>query len=149
MPAWAMCTEQDADTGELCALAPPADLRAYAWRHARLPPPPSLRIYELHVGIALADEAVGTWDAAAASVLPRVAAAGYTAVLLLGVLEHGYYASFGYLVTSYLAPSSRFGPPAALQRFIDTAHGLGLQVVLRTAPQPRPLAPHAARALSR
>ena len=70
------------------------------------------------------------WTHFRTHVLPRVAAQGYTALLLLGVHEHGYYASFGYQVTSFFAPSSRFGSPHELQQLVDEAHGLGLQVLL-------------------
>ena len=46
------------------------------------------------------------------------------------MLEHGYYASFGYQVTSYFAPAARFGSPSELQALIDAAHALGLGVLL-------------------
>ena len=45
-------------------------------------------------------------------------------------MEHPYYGSFGYHVSSFFAVSSRFGTPEDLQRLIDTAHGLGLRVLL-------------------
>ena len=51
----------------------------------------------------------------AASVLPRIKEAGYTAVQLMAVQEHAYYASFGYHVTSPFAPSSRSGNPEDLK----------------------------------
>ena len=45
-------------------------------------------------------------------------------------LEHAYYASFGYQVTSFFAPSSRYGTPEELKELIDCAHGLGITVLL-------------------
>lgn len=48
----------------------------------------------------------------------------------MAVMEHPYYASFGYQVTSFFAPSSRCGTNEELMALIDTAHGLGLTVLL-------------------
>ncbi|KAG1446906.1 hypothetical protein G6F56_009426 [Rhizopus delemar] len=48
----------------------------------------------------------------------------------MAVMEHAYYASFGYQVTSFFAPSSRYGTPDDLKELIDTAHGLGITVLL-------------------
>ena len=45
-------------------------------------------------------------------------------------MEHAYYASFGYQITSFFAASSRYGTPEELMELIDTAHGLGLTVLL-------------------
>jgi 1,4-alpha-glucan branching enzyme len=45
-------------------------------------------------------------------------------------MEHAYYASFGYQITSFFASSSRYGTPEDLMELIDTAHGLGLTVLL-------------------
>jgi 1,4-alpha-glucan branching enzyme len=45
-------------------------------------------------------------------------------------MEHPYYASFGYQVTSFFAVSSRYGSPEDLKSLIDTAHGMGLTVLL-------------------
>lgn len=45
-------------------------------------------------------------------------------------MEHAYYASFGYQVTSFFAPSSRYGSPEDLKSLIDTAHSMGLTVLL-------------------
>jgi len=48
----------------------------------------------------------------------------------MAVMEHPYYASFGYQVSSFFAPSSRFGTPEDLMELIDTAHGMGIYVLL-------------------
>lgn len=49
---------------------------------------------------------------------------------MTAVQEHPYYGSFGYHVSSFFAPSSRFGTPEDLKYLIDKAHGLGLAVLL-------------------
>lgn len=48
----------------------------------------------------------------------------------MAIMEHAYYASFGYQVSSFFAASSRFGTPDALKRLVDEAHRLGLFVLL-------------------
>ncbi len=92
--------------------------------------PGSLRIYEAHVGMATEEGRVGTYREFAERVLPRIAAGGYDAVQLMAIQEHPYYGSFGYQVSNFFAPSSRFGTPEELKLLIDTAHGLGLLVFL-------------------
>lgn len=51
-------------------------------------------------------------------------------IQLMAVMEHAYYASFGYQVTNFYAASSRYGTPEELKRLIDRAHELGLFVML-------------------
>ena len=48
----------------------------------------------------------------------------------MAIMEHAYYGSFGYQVTSFFAASSRYGTPDALKRLIDVAHGMGIFVML-------------------
>jgi len=48
----------------------------------------------------------------------------------MAIQEHPYYGSFGYHVSSFFAPSSRFGSPEELKGLIDEAHGLGLAVIM-------------------
>jgi 1,4-alpha-glucan branching enzyme len=102
----------------------------YRFRHPVPPIKGGLRIYESHVGMAREEPKVGTYAEFARDVLPRVAALGYNAVQLMAVQEHPYYGSFGYHVSSFFAVSSRFGTPDELRELIDTAHGLGLRVLL-------------------
>ena len=89
-----------------------------------------LRIYESHVGMAGEEPKVSTYREFASVVLPRVKALGYNCVQLMAIMEHAYYGSFGYHVTSFLAPSSRFGTPEDLKFLVDAAHGLGLLVIM-------------------
>ena len=130
IPAYARRVVQDPETlifnAQVWMPDPP-----YAWRHPdgfSLSAP--LLIYEAHVGMAQEEERIGTYVEFAENVIPRIVKAGYTAIQLMAVCEHPYYASFGYQVTSFFAPSSRFGTPEALKYLIDTAHGEGLAVLM-------------------
>jgi 1,4-alpha-glucan branching enzyme len=89
-----------------------------------------LFIYESHVGMAGEEPRVHTYREFADGVLPRIARAGYNVVQLMAVQEHPYYGSFGYHVSSFFAPCSRFGTPEDLKYLVDTAHGHGLAVLL-------------------
>lgn len=89
-----------------------------------------LMIYEAHIGMAGEKEGVSSYDDFRQYVLPRVVRGGYTAIQLMAVAEHAYYGSFGYHVTSFFAPSSRFGTPDDLKRLIDEAHRHGILVLL-------------------
>jgi 1,4-alpha-glucan branching enzyme len=75
-------------------------------------------------------EGVGTYREFADVVLPRVKALGYNTIQMMAVQEHPYYGSFGYHVSNFFAPSSRFGTPDDLRYLIDTAHGMGIAVIM-------------------
>ncbi len=102
---------------------------AFVWRHAT-PGPGDLLVYEAHVGMAQETRGVGTFKEFETRVLPRIKAAGYTAIQLMAVQEHPYYGSFGYHVTNFFAVSSRFGTPEAFKSLVDAAHGMGLRVFM-------------------
>ncbi len=104
--------------------------QAYQWQHPSPPKPTAPRIYEAHLGIATEREGVGTYEEFRSFMLPRIAELGYDTVQLMAIAEHPYYGSFGYHVSNFFAPSSRFGTPDELKALIDTAHQLGLSVVL-------------------
>ena len=89
-----------------------------------------LLIYECHVGMSQNEEKVGTYNEFRENVLPRVAAAGYNCIQVMAIQEHPYYGSFGYHVSSFFAPSSRFGTPDELKELIDTAHRMGIAVIM-------------------
>ncbi|GAV03839.1 hypothetical protein RvY_14214 [Ramazzottius varieornatus] len=108
---------------------PPANER-YKFKHSRPKKPASLRIYEAHVGISSPEGRVATYDYFTDNVLPRIHRQGYNAVQLMAIMEHVYYASFGYQVTNFFAVSSRYGTPEQFKRLVDTAHSLGLSVLL-------------------
>lgn len=90
----------------------------------------SLIIYESHVGMAQEKEGVGTYAEFTANLLPRIKDLGYNAVQLMAVAEHPYYGSFGYHVSNFFAPSSRFGTPEELKELVRTAHSLGIAVIM-------------------
>jgi 1,4-alpha-glucan branching enzyme len=103
----------------------------YQWRHSFDPATITAPlIYESHVGMAGEEPRVHTYREFAEQVLPRIVAGGYNTVQLMAIQEHPYYGSFGYHVSSFFAPCSRFGTPEDLKYLIDTAHGLGLAVLL-------------------
>ncbi len=96
----------------------------------RVPPGQAPLIYETHVGMAQEREAIGTYREFADNILPRVKSLGYNTVQIMAIMEHPYYASFGYHVSNYFAASSWFGTPDDLKYLIDRAHALGLCVLM-------------------
>lgn len=89
-----------------------------------------LLIYEAHIGMGTSEEKVGSYTEFAKYVLPRISKLGYNAIQLMAIQEHPYYGSFGYHVSNFFAPSSRFGTPDELRALIDKAHELGLRVIM-------------------
>jgi 1,4-alpha-glucan branching enzyme len=87
-------------------------------------------IYEAHVGIASEEPRVAGYREFADRILPRIASGNYNTVQLMAIQEHPYYGSFGYHVSSFYAPSSRFGTPDDFKYLVDRAHELGLAVVI-------------------
>lgn len=108
----------------------PPPHQKYMFRHKKPVKPASLRIYECHVGIATEEYSVGTYNNFREKVLPRIVNQGYNCIQVMAIMEHAYYASFGYQVTSFYAASSRYGTPDELKEMIDEAHRLGLYVLL-------------------
>lgn len=103
----------------------------YAWQHTDFTPANQKPIiYEAHVGMSSEQPTVASYRYFTKNILPRVKQAGYNTVQLMAVQEHPYYGSFGYHVSNFFAASSRFGTPDDLKHLIDTAHGMGLAVVL-------------------
>ena len=90
----------------------------------------SLLIYECHVGMAQEKEGIGTYEEFTRRILPRIRQDGYNAIQLMAIAEHPYYGSFGYHVSSFFAPSSRFGTPEQLKELVRTAHGMGIAVIM-------------------
>ncbi len=89
-----------------------------------------LSIYEAHIGMATEDGCIGTYDEFTKNVLPRIQKDGYNTVQLMAIMEHPYYASFGYQVSNFFAPSNWYGEPEDLKRLINTAHEMGMLVFL-------------------
>lgn len=129
IPAYIRRVVQDERSGDWKGIFwdPP---QPYVIRHPAPPLKGGLRIYEGHIGMAREEQKVGTFTEFARDVLPRIASLGYNAVQLMAIQEHPYYGSFGYHVSSFFAVSSRFGTPDEMKALIDTAHGLGIRVLL-------------------
>ncbi|KAJ3289376.1 alpha-1,4-glucan branching enzyme [Borealophlyctis nickersoniae] len=104
--------------------------KKYVFKNKPPAKPKSLRIYESHVGIASPEPRVASYKEFTRNVLPRIKKQGYNTIQLMAIMEHPYYASFGYQVTSFYAASSRCGNPEDLMELIDTAHGMGITVLL-------------------
>lgn len=130
IPAWATRVVQDEQTKIFSAQVwNPA--KPYKFRKkVFIPNVGPLMIYECHIGMAQDAEKVGTYKEFKENVLPRVAADGYNCIQIMGIQEHPYYGSFGYHVSSFFAASSRFGTPDELKELIDTAHQMGIAVIM-------------------
>ena len=121
-----------------------AEWMASRGRHQGLDTP--MTIYEAHLG---------SWQRAPedpsrlltyGEIAPRLAAhvrdMGFTHVELLPVMEHPFYASWGYQTTSYFAPTRRYGQPADFMAFVDTLHQHGIGVILDWVPSHFPSDEH-------
>ncbi len=130
IPAWCQRVVQDSNSKIFSAQVwDPA--HEYEFKHKDFKPKQDpLLIYECHVGMAQEREGVGTYIEFKDNVLPRVKEAGYNCIQVMAIQEHPYYGSFGYHVSSFFAPSSRFGTPEELKELIDTAHGMGISVIM-------------------
>lgn len=130
VPAWAQRVVQDEDTKIFSAQVwSPA--KAYEWKKVNFRPKRGpLFIYECHIGMAQDAEKVGTYNEFRENVLPRIIADGYNCIQIMAIAEHPYYGSFGYHVSSFFAPSSRFGTPDELKQLVDAAHEAGISVIM-------------------
>ena len=129
IPAWATRVVQDDRTKIFSAQvwAP----KKYHWKEDKfIPSRDPLLIYECHIGMAQDAEKVGTYTEFKDNVLPRIVKDGYNAIQVMAIQEHPYYGSFGYHVSSFFAPSSRFGTPEELKALIDAAHKQGIAVIM-------------------
>ncbi|MFN0049720.1 MAG: alpha amylase C-terminal domain-containing protein [Cytophagales bacterium] len=87
-------------------------------------------IYEAHIGMAQEKEGVGTYREFADQILPRIKNLGYNTIQFMAIAEHPYYGSFGYHVSNYFAPSSRFGTPEDLKYLVNEAHKIDVAVIM-------------------
>lgn len=129
IPLYARRVVQDKETVAWCAEVVD-DWKVFKWTDEDFEPADSLYIYEAHVGMAQEEGKVGTYREFAQYVLPRIKKAGYNAIQLMAIMEHPYYGSFGYQVSSFYAASSWFGKPEDLKHLVNKAHKLGLRVLL-------------------
>lgn len=132
IPAWIKYVTQD------LSISPayegrfwnPAPADRYVFKHPRPKKPESLRVYEAHVGISSPELRVTTYKEFTKTMLPRIRDLGYNVIQLMAVMEHAYYASFGYQVNNFFAASSRYGSPEDLKELVDTAHSMGITMLL-------------------
>ena len=92
--------------------------------------PDTLLIYECHIGMSGEELGVATYEQFRKERLPYIVSSGYNTLQIMAVQEHPYYGSYGYHVSNFFAPSSRFGTPDELKRLVDEAHALGLYVIM-------------------
>ncbi len=130
IPAWCRRVVQDEQTKIFSAQVWDPK-KPYVFKRKRFRPQRDpLLIYECHIGMAQDAEKVGSYDEFRENVLPRVIADGYNCLQIMALQEHPYYGSFGYHVSNFFAPSSRFGTPDELKRLIDEAHRNGIAVIM-------------------
>ena len=130
VPAWAQRVVQDEQT-KIFSAQVWCPSEPYQWKKTQFRPKRGpLFIYECHIGMAQDAEKVGTYNEFRLNVLPRIIADGYNCIQIMAIAEHPYYGSFGYHVSSFFAPSSRFGTPDELKQLIDEAHAAGISVIM-------------------
>ena len=129
IPAYVRHVVQDEES-KLFSAQVWAPEKPYKWKNPTPPRAATPFIYEAHVGMGSEEKKVASYTEFRDNVLPRVKKAGYDTVQLMAIMEHPYYGSFGYHVSSFFAASSRFGTPEELKSLIDTAHGMGLRVIM-------------------
>ncbi len=106
------------------------DQKNFEWTDGDFEGEKHLYIYEAHVGMAQEHGHVATYREFADYTLPRIKKAGYNTVQLMAIMEHPYYGSFGYQVSSFFAASSWFGKPEDLKYLVNKAHEMGIRVLL-------------------
>jgi 1,4-alpha-glucan branching enzyme len=112
-----------------------------AWMSARRSCDPlrsPFAIYEVHLGswarVPGEDQRMLTYRELVPRLVQHVKKLGFTHVELLPVAEHAYYASWGYQVTGYYAPTARYGSPDDFRYFVDQCHQNGIGVLIDWVP---------------
>jgi 1,4-alpha-glucan branching enzyme len=95
-------------------------------------------IYEVHLGswrrVPEEGDRPLTYRELATELVDHVRRLGFTHIELLPVMEHPFDGSWGYQVTGYYAPTSRFGTPDDFRFFVDACHQAGIGVILDWVP---------------
>ncbi len=128
IPLYIRRVEQDPVTYSWCGVI--VDEPEYRWKKKSFTPQKDLFIYECHIGMAQEKEGLGTYREFKDIILPKIKDLGYNTIQIMAIMEHPYYGSFGYQVSSFFAASSKFGTPSELKELIDTAHSIGIAVLL-------------------
>ena len=124
-----------------------ADIRGFKWNDSKWmesragtdPVKAPISIYEVHLGSwkkknRPEKDGYYTYMEAAHELADYVLEMGYTYVELMGIAEHPYDGSWGYQVTGYFAPTSRYGTPAEFMYFVNYLHKKGIGVILDWVP---------------
>jgi 1,4-alpha-glucan branching enzyme len=106
-----------------------------------------MAVYEVHLGSWARVPEDGSrylsYRELATRLIPYVKEMGYTHLELLPVMEHPFSGSWGYQVTGFYAPTSRFGSPDDFRAFVDACHCNGIGVILDWVPGHFPKDDHA------
>ena len=129
LPSYANYVVQDENSVDFSAVVW-SPKTPYSWQYKTPPKPKVPLIYEAHVGMSSQEEKVASFNEFTTEVLPRIKESGYNTIQLMAIAEHPYYGSFGYHVSNFFAVSSRFGTPDDFKKLVDTAHGMGLRVII-------------------
>ena len=129
IPLYARRVVQDPKTITWCAEITD-ERKKFDWTDQNFKGEDSLYIYEAHVGMAQEEGRIGTYREFADKILPKIKEDGYNTLQLMAIMEHPYYGSFGYQVSSFYAASSWFGKPEDLKYLVNTAHAMGIRVLL-------------------
>ena len=129
VPTYATRVVQDPVTYLWCAEIDDT-LAEFPWTDGDFKSAKTPFIYECHIGMSLEEGRVATYREFRENMLPRVKKLGYNTLQIMAVMEHPYYGSFGYQVSNFFAASSRYGTSSELKELINTAHEMGLTVLL-------------------
>lgn len=129
IPLYATRVVQDPETVLWCAEVEDT-FKKYKWTDQDFKPAKTPFIYECHIGMAQEKYDVGTYKEFKEKTLPRIKELGYNTIQIMAVMEHPYYGSFGYQVSNFYAAASRYGKSEDLKDLINTAHSMGITVLL-------------------
>ena len=105
-------------------------------RSSRQPVHEAMSVYEMHLGSWRKpwDGSTTTYVQVADQLIPYLQDLGFTHVEFMPVMEHPFGGSWGYQVTSYFAPTSRFGDPDGFRLLVDRLHQAGIGVIVDWVP---------------
>ncbi|MBR5858816.1 MAG: 1,4-alpha-glucan-branching enzyme, partial [Clostridia bacterium] len=130
VPSYATRVVQDEKTYSFCAEVDDLLFDNFEWTDQGFKPQKTPFIYECHIGMAQEEGKVSSFDEFTETVLPRIKRLGYNTIQIMAIMEHPYYGSFGYQVSSFFAVSSRYGKASGLKRLVNKAHEMGISVLL-------------------